>query len=193
MRPRSLCLTLVLCAWLPGFSRGDEIWTGTSDVKFRGYSTLHDFDGTVNGVPLKVTVAPGANGRVVSARSNVEVKDMSTANEKRDASMWTMFQQAKYRLLKVEVPEVSESTLKPGGGKPGEMPVTLNIAGVSGTVKAAVTNVVEAPAQVSFDLTFPISLKVFRLEPPKAAGGLVKVKDNVDVQAHVTLKKESPK
>jgi hypothetical protein len=171
----------------------DEIWTGTSEVKFRGYSTLHDFDGTVKQVPLKVTVVPGPNGRVASATSNVEVKDMSTANDKRDTNMWTMFQQAKFRFLKVEVNGAEERTLHPPGGRPGSMPVTLTIAGQRGTVNAVVTNVVESPAQGSFDLAFPVSLKAFNLDPPKSLGGLVKVKDTVDVNVHVVLKKEAAK
>jgi hypothetical protein len=173
--------------------RADETWTGTSDVKFRGYSTLHDFDGTVKQVPLKVTVSPGPDGRMVSATSSAEVKTMSTANDKRDASMWDMFQQAKYRFIKVEVSPTSERTLHPGGGKPGSMPVTVTIAGTRGTVIGSVSNVVEGAAQCSFDLAFPISLKAFNLDPPKAAGGLVKVKDTVDVNVHVALKKAGAK
>jgi hypothetical protein len=184
---------LFLSLLIAPFIRADEIWTGASDVKFHGYSTLHDFDGTVKQVPLKVTVSPGAKGRIVSATSSAEVKDMSTANDKRDASMWAMFQQAKYRFIKVEVPETPESTLRPGGGKPGSMPVTLAIAGTRGTVKGVVTNVVESATQCSFDLAFPISLKAFKLEPPTAVGGLVKVKDNVDVNVHVVLKKAGTK
>jgi hypothetical protein len=42
---------------------------------------------------------------------------------------------------------------------------------------------------VAFDLAFPVSLKAFNLEPPKVIGGLIKVRDNVDVTAHVVLKK----
>jgi hypothetical protein len=118
---------------------------------------------------------------------------MSTANDKRDADMWSMFQQAKFSFIKVEVPPTSEHTLRPGGNKPGSMPVTLTIAGNSGTMNATVTNVAEAPAQCSFDLAFQVSLKAFHLEPPKAAGGLVKVKDNVDVKVHVDLKKDGAK
>ena len=184
---------LFLSLLIAPFIRADEIWTGASDVKFHGYSTLHDFDGTVKQVPLKVTVSPGAKGRIVSATSSAEVKDMSTANDKRDASMWAMFQQAKYRFIKVEVPETPESTLRPGGGKPGSMPVVLTIAGTRGTVRATVTNVAEAATQCSFDLAFPVSLKAFNLEPPKAAAGLVKVKDNVEVNVHVVLRKAGAK
>jgi hypothetical protein len=194
MSPRSV-LAIALVLFTCGFSslRADEIWTGTSDVKFQGTSTLHDFDGTVPGVPLKVTVAPGKDGRIVSATSNVEVKKMNTADEKRDNAMWAMFQQAKFRFLKVEVSGVSERTLKPPGGKPGSMPITLTIAGKEGAVVAAVTNVVESPTQGSFDLAFPVSLKAFSLEAPKAMGGLIKVGDTVKVNAHIVLKKDSAK
>jgi len=186
-------LFLALALAFSPLVRADEIWTGTSEVKFRGYSTLHDFDGTVKRVPLKVTVSPGANGRTVSATSNVEVKDLHTANEKRDANMWTMFQQAKFRFLKVEVAGADEAKLHPPDGKPGSMPVALTIAGRRGTVSAVVTKVVESPTQGSFDLAFPVSLKAFNLDPPKSLGGLVKVKDTVDVTVHVVLKKEGAK
>jgi hypothetical protein len=186
-------LFLVIVIFIAAFARADETWTGTADVKFHGYSTLHDFDGTVNKVPLKVTVSPGANGRTVSATSSAEVKDMSTANDKRDAGMWEMFQQAKYRFIKIEVPETPERTLKPGGGKSGSMPITLTIAGKRGNVTGTVTNVAEAATQCSFDLAFPVSLKAFSLEPPKAVGGLVKVKDTVDVKVRVALKKAGVK
>src|SRR4051794_40966884 len=129
-----LAIAVVLFASGASPVRADEIWTGTSDVKFQGSSTLHDFHGTVSGVPLRVTVAPGQNGRIVSATSNVEVKKMNTADEKRDDAMWTMFQQTKFRFLKVEVSDVAERTLKPQGGKPGAMPITLTIAGKQGSV-----------------------------------------------------------
>jgi hypothetical protein len=184
---------LSLVIFITAFARADEVWTGTSDVKFHGSSTLHDFDGTVKRVPLRVTVAPGENGRVVSATSNVEVKQMNTADEKRDTAMWTMFQQAKFRSLKVEVNGASERALMPPGGKPGSMPVTLTIAGKRGTVNAVVTNIVESPTQGAFDLSFPISLKAFSLEPPKTLAGLIKVADTVEVNVHVLLQKDSAK
>lgn len=193
MNRAAFFLFSVVFAFVAAWARADETWTGTADVRFRGYSTLHDFDGTVNKVPLKVTVSSGANGRTVSATSSAEVKDMSTANDKRDASMREMFQQAKYRFIKVDVPETSERTLKPGGGKPGSMPITLTIAGKQGKVTGIVTNVVEAATQCSFDLAFPVSLQAFSLEPPKAVGGLVKVKDTVDVKVRVALRKAGAK
>jgi len=174
-----------------GLARADETWSGAADVKFKGYSTLHDFDGTVKAVPLKVSVAPGKGGRMVSATSNVKVKQMSTQNEKRDAGMWTMFHEAENRLISVEVRPTDERTLRPHDGQPGSMPVTLTIAGRRGTAKGAVTNLVERGETVSFDLAFPVSLAAFQLEPPKAVGGIVSVKDRVDVNAHVILQRSS--
>jgi len=181
-------LSLILCVravWA-------ETWEGTADVKFKGYSTLHDFVGTVNGVPLKATVTGERGARVVGASSNVEVKQMSTKDDARDKSMWTMFNEAKYRLIKVAVTGAQEQDLKPAAGRAGTMPISLTIAGTTGKITASVTQVIEAANSVSFDLAFPVSLPAFKLTPPKAVGGLVKVKETVDVTAHVVLKRGNP-
>ena len=73
------------------------------------------------------------------------------------------------------------------------MPVALTIAGNKASMQASVTNVVETPQQVSFDLAFPVSLQAYKLDPPKAAGGLVKVRDTVDTSVHVVLKRGEAK
>jgi hypothetical protein len=186
---RILCLTLLASLTFAPFIFADETWLGSADVRFKGYSTLHNFEGTVKGVPLKVTVAGEKGSRVVDATSNVRVKEMSTANNDRDRSMWNMFNEAQFKLIKIEVSKAQEKVLKPKGGNPGSMPITLSIAGNRGTVSGAVTNVSETPTDVSFDLAFPVSLKSLKLEPPKAVGGLVSVKDTVDATARITLKK----
>jgi hypothetical protein len=187
MRARYSALPLLLLIALA--AHGGEVWTGTSDVKFRGYSTLHDFEGTVRAVPLKVKVRQGATGRIVDAMSDVKVKEMNTADEKRDANMMTMFKEAQFHLIKVEVSGAEERTLAASIGKSGIMPVTLTIAGTRGTVNGTVTKVSESAGRVEFDLAFLVSLKAFNMEPPKVIGGLIKVRDNVDVTAHVVLKK----
>jgi hypothetical protein len=189
MKHGPLLPLLALALMAPWAARADETWAGSSEVKFKGYSTLHDFEGTLKAVPLKIRVAEGKNGRVVSATSDVKVRQMSTQNEKRDASMMTMFHEPEHHLLNVEVNGADERTLRPHDGQPGAMPVTLIIAGRRGTARGAVTNLVEKGDAVSFDLAFPVSLAAFKLEPPSAVGGLVKVKDTVDVTAHVTLRK----
>jgi len=181
-------LALILCA----YAARAENWEGTADVKFKGYSTLHNFTGTVSGVPLKVSVTGERGSRLVSATSSVEVKQMSTKDEARDKNMWAMFNEAKYRLIKVSVTGVREQDLKPTGGRTGTMPISLTIAGTTGKVTASITQVVEDANEVSFDLAFPVSLPAFKLDPPKAVGGLVKVKETVDATAHVVLKRANP-
>jgi hypothetical protein len=168
-----------------------EIWIGNSDVTFKGYSTLHTFTGTIKSVPLKAFVSQGANGRVVSATSAVEVKQMTTQNETRDGNMMQMFNEPQHHFIKLEVVDAQERSLKPGNGAAGTMSVALTIAGRRSPVTGAVTNVAESRDTVSFDLAFPVSLKAFHLDPPKAAAGLVKVQDTIDVSAHVILKRRA--
>jgi hypothetical protein len=189
MRTTTLAV-FALALLLPAFLRADETWAGSSDVTFKGYSTLHDFEGTLKKVPLKATVAGAKDTRVVSASSRVEVKQMSTQNEKRDRGMMAMLNETAHHFISLQVERADERTLHPRSGA-GRMPITLTIAGHSGRVTGTVTNVVEQPENVAFDLAFPVSLKAFQLEPPSAMVGLVKVKDTVDVTAHVTLRKES--
>jgi hypothetical protein len=177
-----LLLLLTLCSSLHA-----EVWTGTSDVRFKGASTLHDFEGSVRAVPLKVTVTASPGGRVISATSDVDVKRMSTDHPDRDKNMWAMFNAAAFRFLKIAVPATPEATLRPKSGAPGTMPVSLTIAGTAGTVTGAVTNLRESPTAVSFDLSFPVSLKAFGLKPPSTLVGLVKVRDTVEVTARVAL------
>ena len=188
--PSCRALLLLLGVAFAPQTRADEAWLGSSDVTFKGYSFLHDFTGTVNHVPLKVLVSQGANGRTVSATSAVEVKQMNTREDSRDRAMRQMFDETQHRFIKVEVVNADERELKPQGAQPGTMLVTLTIAGRRGTVSGAVTNVSESRDAVSFDLAFPVSLKMFNLNPP-AALGVIKVKDTVDVTAHVTLQRRA--
>jgi hypothetical protein len=167
-----------------------ETWTGSSDVTFKGTSTLHDFEGNVRAVPLVVTVKTSEKGRLISATSAVEITRMSTAEKDRDQNMWKMFNAAKHRLMKITVPETPESALRPVNGKPGAMPITLTIAGTPGTVTGAVSNLKEMATTASFDLQFPVSLKAFNLKPPSTLVGLIKVGDTVSVSVHVTLTRQ---
>ena len=191
MNARRFCVLLLFCLAIVAQIRADEVWLGTADVSFKGYSFLHDFTGIVNRVPLKVLVSQGANGRIVSATSAVEVKQMNTREEARDRGMRQMFDEAQFHFIKAEVVNADERELKPHGAQPGALPVTLTIAGGRGTVSGAVTNTSESRDAVSFDLAFPVSLKMFNLNPPAALGGIIKVKDTVDVTVRVTLQRRA--
>jgi YceI-like domain len=169
-----------------------DVWTGTSHVTFKGTSTLHDFEGTVPDVPLKVIVKKAGDTRVISATSNVEVVRMTTREKERDEKMWAMFRAPKFRLIQISVPETPESALRPSGGQPGTMPITLTMAGTENRVTGTVTQLRESGNTASFDLSFPVSLKAFNLDPPKALAGLVKVGDTVAVTVQVRLTRQKP-
>lgn len=184
-------LTPVLAAFaLVTIAQGAETWTGTSNVTFKATSTLHDFDGTVGAVPLKVTVKDAKSGRLISATSDVEVSRMTTDEKDRDENMWKMFNTAKFKVIKIAVPDTPEASLRPTAGKPGTMPITLTIAGTAGTVNGAVTNLRQNATEAEFDLSFPVSLKAFNLKPPSTLVGLIKVGDTVNVSVHVSLKRQ---
>jgi hypothetical protein len=182
---RLLLALFALCSVLHA-----EVWTGTSDVKFKGTSTLHDFEGTIRAVPLKVTVKGPKGSRIISATSDVEVKKMTTDEKDRDHNMWEMFQSSTFRFIKIVVPETAEAKLRPSGDKPGAMPVTMTMAGTTTTVTGTVTNLRESATAAAFDLAFPVSLKAFSLKPPSTLGGLIKVGDTVEVTVHVTLARQ---
>ena len=169
-----------------------EVWTGTSEVTFKGTSTLHDFKGTVRAVPLKVTAKGPPGSRVISATSDVEVTKMTTDEKDRDRNMWEMFKSSSFRFIKIVVPETAEARLRPAGGRPGTMPVTMTMAGTTATVTGAVSNLRESATAAAFDLAFPVSLKAFNLKPPSTLGGLIKVGDTVEVTVHVTLARQKP-
>jgi hypothetical protein len=173
-----------------GSAAAQEVWRGSSEITFKGYSTLHDFEGTLKNVPLRAVASPGKNGRTVTATSEVKVREMSTRNAKRDDNMMSMFHEPEYHFIKVEVNGAEESSLRPQNGRPGAMKINLTIAGKQGLVSGAVTDLTEQPGTLAFNLKFPVSLAAFNLAPPKALGGLVKVQDTVDVTAHIVLKKE---
>ncbi len=116
---------------------------------------------------------------------------MTTQHEERDQNMREMFQEAAFRQIKVEVSQVPERELRPQGAKPGTLPVALTIAGTRSLVNASVSGLTESADAAAFDLKFAVSLKAFKLKPPGTLAGLVRVKDNVDVVVHVTLKKEA--
>lgn len=169
-----------------------EVWTGTSDVTFKGTSTLHDFEGTVRAVPLRVTVNGAKGARVISATSEVEVTKMTTDEKDRDENMWEMFKSSTFRFLKIVVPATPEARLRPAGGQPGAMPITMTMAGTTATVTGTVSNLRQSDTAAAFDLAFPVSLKAFSLQPPSTLGGLIRVGDTVAVVVHVTLARTKP-
>ena len=198
---RAILITMAAAAACTTGLRAGETYSGTAAVTFKGYSTLHDFEGTVS-VPLTVTHEPKKAGDgVLTAKAGAEVAKMNTQHDERDEKMRVMFNAAANPLIDVQVKGASSRAARPAtktiaarGGKQvtmeqsGILPVTLTMAGTTRTVTAETRALKEdGKGHVEFDMTFRVSLKEFGLKPPSALLGAVSVKDAVDVKVHVSL------
>lgn len=187
-----LALSLLLpttCLAAPPPAQPPGTWSGSCDVYFHGTSTLHDFDGAVKAVPLEVKVEEGKPGPTVSATAKVTVADMTTGDGSRDAKMRAMFQSGAFPQLEVNVDKAPISQARPASAGNGTMDVRLTIAGKPVTVKGVITDLKESPDNVSFTLSFPVSLAACQLKAPSVAG-LIRVGDEVTVKSSVTLKRK---
>ena len=198
---RTILITMAAAAAFTTGLRAGETYRGTAAVTFKGYSTLHDFEGTVT-VPLVVTHEPknGGDG-VLTAKAGAEVAKMSTQHDERDEKMRVMFNSAANPLIDVQVKGASSRAARPAsktitarGGKQvtmeqaGVLPVSLTMAGTTRTVTAETRALKDdGKGHVEFDMSFRVSLKEFGLKPPSALLGAVSVKDAVDVKVHVSL------
>ncbi len=168
-------------------------WNGTCDVTFRGSSTLHDFAGKAPCQPFQVGAEIGAGGRTIIPGAEVAVLagDMDTDNEGRDRQMREMLQADKYPRIRGVFgaidPEGLRQTLRktPGGKVP--LDFTLRIRDIQRPVHAVAGNFRESDTGVSFDVEYTVSLKEYRLAPPKVFFGLVRVGDKVLVRTAVRL------
>jgi hypothetical protein len=195
MKPLFVGRTILLAVCLvASFSRatGADRYEGRCDVAFRGDSTLHGFGGDVSNLWLKVerTLDPGGRP-VVSMLTEVTVKQLTTHHAKRDANMHKMFAADRFPLLTVTVSNapLAEARLTPAEAAqgPGKLPLRMTICGISRDLEATTRNVAECPDGWEFDLEYDVSLKAFKLAPPTAVLGTVRVRDTVKVQAHVKL------
>jgi polyisoprenoid-binding protein YceI len=75
----------------------------------------------------------------------------------------------------------------------GTVEFTLKIRDIEHGIRAAVSNLRETPGSVSFDVEFPVSLKIYNLKPPAPFFGAIRVGDKVAVNAAFRLEAESTK
>lgn len=159
-----------------------ETYTGEADVVFEGSSNLHGFSGEVNNVPLKVQVS---DDEKLSMETTVTIENMTTDNRKRDKDMWKMFGYSEHPLMTVKVSGAPLDSAYPKGDTPGKLPVNFVIQGKSTQVTATTHNLKETAQGGSFELRIPLSLEKLGLKAPQTL--LLKVRDQVDVRAQITL------
>ncbi len=168
-------------------------WRGECDVRFHGTSTLHDFAGDARCRPFEVDVENSADGRGIIPRAEVAVPavGMGTGNKSRDAQMRKMLQSDAYPDIRAVFgridPEKIRQALRGGPGARVPLDFTLTIRDIAHPVRGVAGNLREPGGSVSFDVDYDVSLSDYRLVPPKAFFGLVRVDDKVTVRTTVRL------
>ena len=194
---KAMLATFVALTVMPSAWAGEL--KGSCDIRFRGTSTLHDFTGNVRCQPFRVGVENAADGKTVipGAKVAVLVGEMDTGNKTRDRQMREMFQGDKFPDIRVVfgniVPENIRQELRRGPEGRAPLDFILKIRDFERPVHAVASNLREAEGRVSFDVEYPVSLKDYRLVPPKAFFGLVRVDDKIMVTTAVRLEAAGPK
>lgn len=165
---------------------------GGCRVHFTGSSTLHDFDGTGSCEPFVLKLAEPVDGAAMLPEIvlTVAVAGMQTGNASRDQKMREMFGADRFPRIAGIIggapPEVLRRQLHDAARGAQTFPLRLRIREVELTAPARVTQLIDDPKGVSFDLEFPVSLAAYRLEAPSVLG-LIRVADAVKVKVTLQL------
>ncbi len=192
---------LSLFLWVCGYvavASAEPVREGTFEIKFKGSSTLHDFEGSAGGQPFAMRVVKDQAGATRwSGVLRVKVADMTTANSDRDKNMQAMFRSDKFPIIEAKLTDVNTASARSrredGKVISGVMPIQLTISGETRSVSASVVSWEEQNDQIEFRVKFPVSLKAFKLEAPSAFLGLVRVGDQIDVEASVKVRNKPEK
>jgi len=182
MRLKTYLLTIA--ALLPLISLpAQETFEASAIITFSGTSTLHDFKGSVAAKPFLLTVQPeDHNSQFCTAKIDVPVREMRTGDEDRDDNMYDMFDQEKF-------PKIQGRIQKALVWKDKPVPMEIRIRDVEQTVPVTISHWKKTPDEISFQISFQLSLEKTKLEPPSFLG-IVNVGDRVDVTAQVNAKKK---
>ena len=172
-----VAITTALLASTP--CAADEISTRL-DIDFAGSSTLHDFEGSAAQITLIMTPDAGDTG-TWSADVEVPVATLDTGGDGRDENMREMFDATHFPTIRAALRNVDPDTVR----ETRKLPFMLVIRDVEHETIAAVSNWRGDDEEISFDISFEISLKKFGLEAP----GLffIRVGDRVTVTVHATV------
>ncbi len=169
-------------------------WSGHCEITFSGNSTLHDFTGKVSAEPFTVTTANLDDPDRATASSSVVVKvsKMNTDNDKRDAKMMEVMDAANHPTITVDVDNLKASETEPvmegGSPRPTVIPFSLKLKGREHQMTAKVVGWRFSGDEIRCEVAFPVSLKEAGIKPPNVLG-VVKVADEIEVNAKLTLKR----
>ena len=189
MRSLIIMLPVFLMLITPATAR--EL-SGACTVTFIGSSTLHNFEGTATCNPFVLTVnaAPSGELQLGPVVLTVPVTTMITGIDRRDRTMWEMFESELFplitgRLAAMPLKELRRQ-LHESAKTAAEFTLLLRIRNIEQPVKTRVTRLVDSTESFTVDLEFTLSLATFRLEPPTVLG-FIRVADAVKVKVNVQL------
>jgi len=168
-------------------------YTGELKVHFFATSTLHDFEGDIPAVPLTakrtVDTAPSQSDHW-EVVSKVGVDTLTTHHEKRDKKMFEMFKVDRFPSFVLKVSDAIQTASK---GEQAHVPVQVTILDKTLKLDGVVTDWSDKDGKVAFRLETVIFLEAFGLERPGTAFGLIKVGDEVRVEADVQVSRKEAK
>ncbi len=184
-------IALALGILLPiGATPADDAtqWRGTSEIKFTGTSTLHDWSGTVAAEPFTATVVMDDGGNPASLKAQVVVKalKMDTKEPGRDKNMRESLNVADFPLITGAMDTTFNKVMKSGERAPAHLPFTLTLMGREQQVDGAISNWSLKGDTATFDLDFELSLKKCGIKVPSVLL-VIRVGDAIQVHASVKL------
>jgi polyisoprenoid-binding protein YceI len=185
--PHLLALgTFLACLPLPAATPSQ--WRGTSDIRFDGTSTLHNWSGNVSPQPFTATVTMDDEGNPTALKAQVTVKaaNMDTHKPPRDQDMHDAMKVADFPLITGTMDTDFDKVMKPGEKSPSHLPFKLKIMGKDQQVDAAISNWQLKGGTATFDLDFNLSLKKCGINVPPAMF-VIRVGDTIKVHATVKL------
>ncbi len=201
--PRRLSAAILagaaIAAFAPASPARAQTWTGSCEIRFQGTSTVHDFTGRAKCQPFRIAVEPAPGGSAIIREADVAVLagGMGTGNRTRDRQMREMLQSDRFPRIRGTFGTIDPDGVrrKLAGDPAATVPLdfTLTIRDVGRPVHAVARNFRESGAEVSFDVEYALSLNDFRLSPPRAFFGLVKVGDGIVVTTAVRINTAGPK
>jgi polyisoprenoid-binding protein YceI len=173
---------------LPSAAATPTRWTGTSEIRFAGTSTLHAWSGTVSAQPFTAVVTMDENGNPTALKAKVTVKavEMDTAKRDRDKNMRASMKAADFPLITGSMDTGFDKVIKPGEKAPSHLPFKLTLLGKDHQVDAAISKWVFKGDTATFDLDFDLSLKKCGITVPSVLG-VIRVGDTIKVHAPVKL------
>jgi len=149
-------------------------------LSFVGHSTAGDFSGTTTSVTG--AVVGGDDLATTGGWAEAPVETLRTGNGLRDRHMREALDAGRYRTIRFDVKSVRTAATAQADSASATLVGALTIHGVARDVEVPATLVRRANT-VRVTSTFPLRLRDYRIDPPRAALGMLRVRDDIEVHA----------